>query len=287
VTPPAFRVVATPLDGSPFAEEALPLALQISRRSGGRLELLRAVLAPDAELRQAALKYLESLRDQLSQGAEGSVNVSLLDGETVQVLAERIREIGGDLAVLTTHARGPVGHLCLGSVANGLVRLLEVPTLLVPPRAPGILSLRCIAVPLDRSADAESILPLAERLARLFGSSLLLYHNQPPWTPLAAPTGTSAPLASQAADKAARREARAYLERIAVQLGARGITASTLVDAAPVTALGILELRATDDVGMIALTGRRQPSAEQLFAGSLVDKIIRGSPVPLLIAPVR
>jgi nucleotide-binding universal stress UspA family protein len=36
-----FRTVFVPLDGSPFAEQALPWALSIARRAGAALQLVR------------------------------------------------------------------------------------------------------------------------------------------------------------------------------------------------------------------------------------------------------
>ncbi len=35
-----FRTIVLPLDGSPFAEQALPLAFEIVRRSGATLDLI-------------------------------------------------------------------------------------------------------------------------------------------------------------------------------------------------------------------------------------------------------
>jgi nucleotide-binding universal stress UspA family protein len=39
-----FRTILVPLDGSPFAEQALPYALSLARRADARLELVRAHL---------------------------------------------------------------------------------------------------------------------------------------------------------------------------------------------------------------------------------------------------
>ena len=38
---PMFRTILVPLDGSPFAEQALPWALSLARRAGARLDLVR------------------------------------------------------------------------------------------------------------------------------------------------------------------------------------------------------------------------------------------------------
>ena len=36
-----LRTILVPLDGSPLAERALPIALDIARRAGGKVQLLR------------------------------------------------------------------------------------------------------------------------------------------------------------------------------------------------------------------------------------------------------
>lgn len=64
---------------------------------------------------------------------------------------------------MTTHGRGPVSRLLLGSVADRLVREVPIPVLLVRPHeaAPDLASepvLRHILVALDGSALAEQVL---------------------------------------------------------------------------------------------------------------------------------
>ena len=50
-----FRTIVVPLDGSPFAEHALPCALAIARRARAELRLV-SVVTPLAEA------YVEGLR---------------------------------------------------------------------------------------------------------------------------------------------------------------------------------------------------------------------------------
>ena len=53
-----FHTIFVPLDGSPFAEQALPYALSLARRADARLELVRAHLCyADKEPSCAWLPY--------------------------------------------------------------------------------------------------------------------------------------------------------------------------------------------------------------------------------------
>ena len=54
------------------------------------------------------------------------------DGSPLHVLEEKVKEIAADLVVLGSHGHGVVAALLLGSVAEGMVRKAQVPTLVIP-----------------------------------------------------------------------------------------------------------------------------------------------------------
>jgi nucleotide-binding universal stress UspA family protein len=143
------RLVA-PLDGSPRAEAALPVATAISRRLGTPIALLRVVdpadLMPPAvgmgeaipfeiydeaekELEEEARNYLETMARTLrEQGL--SVAMSVLMGPAASSIKEATSL--GDVLVLSSHERTGVTRWLLGSVAEKLTREDESPVILVP-----------------------------------------------------------------------------------------------------------------------------------------------------------
>ena len=142
---PRFLV---PLDGSAFAEEALPVAVNLAQSLGGALVLLHAVSPfeavpfgeyapvpyPDttAEREEAARRYLQDL---VVRSATGGCAVQLdirLDAPTVAI-AEAAREHDVALVVMATHGRGALGRLALGSVADATLRHTRAPLLLIRP----------------------------------------------------------------------------------------------------------------------------------------------------------
>jgi nucleotide-binding universal stress UspA family protein len=153
-----FRTIVVPLDGSPFAEQALPWALRLARRAGATLELVRghvlyaltqpaAAWAPfdpaaEADSKQEEWAYLDAIARRLAGAAPVSITRTLVDGLESEGILRRVREGRADLVVMATHGRGPLGRFFLGSVADVLVRETSVPVLLVRPRggAPGLLS---------------------------------------------------------------------------------------------------------------------------------------------------
>lgn len=141
-----------PLDGSEFAEEALPVAVRLAERLGGSLVLVQAVPVPmpvavpggvvvpeafDLDSAQAeAHAYLRRVADRLARehpGLESQVEVRV--GLAADAIVAASRDHHAALVVMATHGRTGVGALLLGSVADAVLRQGSVPLLLVRPAA--------------------------------------------------------------------------------------------------------------------------------------------------------
>lgn len=143
--------VVIPLDGSPFAEEALPVARKLVRALDGELVLLQAIGVADpsvppevmldafverdlARNTSAAQDYLGHLADPLIR--EGyPVRIEVGVGAPADVIAAFARNARAKLLVLATHGRTGAGRAFLGSVADAVLRRGNIPLLLVRPRA--------------------------------------------------------------------------------------------------------------------------------------------------------
>ncbi len=145
------RVMLVPLDGSELAEGALPVASRIAAATGAALQLVRAqpfiltAVAPypyvpdigdvQAEIEAAAEAYLRQQRSQLP--AEQQVETVLLRGPAAGALLDFFTQQTPDLVVMTTHGRGGVKWLVLGSTADRIVRAGLPALLLKPETRPG------------------------------------------------------------------------------------------------------------------------------------------------------
>ena len=148
----SLHKVLVPLDGSSLAEAALPLATELATAAGASLTLARAVALPlyalstsyispmpelvtwEGEMRAAAAEYLTGVRGSLP--ASLPVETLVLRGAAGMKLTDAVKREKIDLVVMSTHGRGGLGRLLLGSTADELVRK-GVPTLLVRPHEPG------------------------------------------------------------------------------------------------------------------------------------------------------
>lgn len=289
-----YRSILVPLDGSPFAEYAVPAALAIARRAGGVIHLVhvheRLLIAETVDpvdrqvARREEAEYLSAVEARAAADGEVGVDAHLLRGAVVPKLLGQARRCGADLVVMTTHGRGGLSRLWLGSTADELLRRSELPVLLIRPgeERPPVEdepSFHDVLVPLDGSPLAEQILPYAIGIARLFGGRLTLLRVARAGPSFGYP---SVPLGVPL-EPVDAVEAKGYLDRVADRLRGEGLEAGTLVARNPVPARAIAEYAEANAVDLIALATHGRGGLSRLVLGSTADKVIRGCMVPVLV----
>jgi nucleotide-binding universal stress UspA family protein len=316
-----YRNVTVPLDGSNFGEHALPLALDVARKAGATLRLTH-VLPPVASIyseaplfledrleadfaeqeRARRQGYLDGLAARVRKAAPGvTVVTSLQEGEPAETLQKEAAVSGTNLVVMTTHARGALGRAWLGSVADELLRHLPVPLLLVRP-APGAADLAAEALPrhvlvaLDGTPLAEQMIGPAVELGRMAGAGFTLLRVLKPVVTMAPPPAAGASLGQMAAElvermravqDSLRKEALDYLEGVAAPLRAEGLRVFTRVTMDEQPAVGVLNEAESQGPGVIALATHGRRGLSRLVLGSVADKVIRGSHLPVLVCRPR
>jgi nucleotide-binding universal stress UspA family protein len=294
--------VMVPLDGSGFAEAALPLARRLAARAGARLYLATAdhfsgvvagggdITSAFAVLSEDCLKedelYLANTANQLGQIAGQPVMVRLLDGAPGEAICDEAGRIGADLIVMATHGRNAMTRLWLGSVADHVVANANRPVLLIKPsrlggRAP-TRPVRHILVPLAPGATSEAILEPVVTLAPLLDATITLLTVVAPQFGFAEPE--LPPPAPQHPAIAARRsdEAHMRLDRVAGFYRRLGIEVRTRVVLAGTPAGGILQVLSEDRFDMVAMTTIAKAGVRRLIAGSVTRRVIQGTGKPVL-----
>jgi nucleotide-binding universal stress UspA family protein len=299
-----YRTIFVPLDGSPFAEQALPLALGLARRAEAVLHVAHVhvpvaplyagnELAADAPLDfqvwEQEYVYVQEVVKRLKAVARLRVTSTVLDGPIAESLAEQAVAADADLLVMTTHGRGPLSRFWLGSVADKLVRLAPMPLLLLrPPEGPPDLSQeplpRRILIPLDGSELAEQVLEPALALGRL---------AQADYTLLGVIESASVPEYAIAGHLLEEREdvailpqqakVQAYLDRVADRLRGRSLHVQTRVIRNQPPAVAILKEAHRHPGGLIALATHGRRGLKRMLLGSIADKVIRGATPPVLV----
>jgi len=154
MAPTEVATILVPLDGTDFAEAALPLAREIARMLPAKLVLFRvasaraqqgAVLtetapdtfryseAPEEVARLEAESYLQRIASDCGRhGVDAEVDVAL--GDPGREICRAERGHGAGLVVMTTHARTGLERLVLGSVATEVLRCGAAPLVLLARR---------------------------------------------------------------------------------------------------------------------------------------------------------
>jgi nucleotide-binding universal stress UspA family protein len=293
-----------PLDGSELAERVLPLAEDLARRRDAVLRLahvhtLTSPLRPYLESalleehlqsvrRREEQDYLEQTRQRLARSV--TCTAAVLDGPVAASLAQYAQQSDAELVVMATHGRGGLERVWLGSVADALSRSSRVPLLLLRPDvAPPAASFARVLAPLDGSEAAETILPDAVRLARLQPQSqLTLLHVIEPMPLVAWPPEVLMPPTTRIEDLARHQgeQARSYLCGVAPRLRAEGLAIATRLLFCPAVARTILEVADEQRSDLIALASHGRSGLARLALGSVADKVVRGSRVPVLLGRV-
>ncbi len=319
-----FQRILVPLDGSPRAERALPVAARLAQASGGTVVLLRVVGLPtaivpipapypgtlraiiDADLAEARNSLGTLMKRSNLSGVHTEIEV--IEGPTAATILAVTEAQHIDLIVLCSHGYTGFKRWVLGSVAEKVARYAPVPVLLLraggpalvgaPPRAEG--PLRAL-VPLDGSARAkEAIVPAAQLIAALSAPGHGALHlTRVVVLPESAKT-------SQSEREAITHEARQYLISTVQQMR-EGLVASPVpslklaitwsVTIDDDSAAGILRVaeegedaQGAGELGrseVIAMATHGYSGYERWAMGSVTERVLSGTKLPLLIVRPR
>jgi nucleotide-binding universal stress UspA family protein len=304
--PLRIRSVLVPLDGSPFAEQALPWAIAIARKARARLRLglvhqlpspppldevsTRLYARIELMLKRSQRDHLHGIAARIKAEQPVQVTTAMLQGAPASAIRDYIRDIGVDLVVMTTHGRGGVQRAWLGSVADQLVRSVEIPLLLIRPKegvTAAIPRVEQILVPLDGSRRAEAALPPALTVASVLGARLALIQAVLPVV-IATDPPTTFPMGFDEELTALQRaDAQDYLDGLAEQLTGLGVPASGAAVLGG-SVFGTIEAAArVPGTGMVALATHGRGGLRRLVLGSVADKLVRGAEVPVLVTRPR
>jgi len=142
-----YEKILVPLDGSALAELAIPHAREIARGTRSEILLLQAVNLPMPVVPEAVLgpdaKWLAEAKKEAALYLDGTAAPLREAGMRVRTLlderppADAILHVATrekvDLIVMSTHGRGGLSRLLMGSVAESVFRSTPRTVMLVKP----------------------------------------------------------------------------------------------------------------------------------------------------------
>ncbi len=283
--------IVVPLDGSPLAEQALPVAVRLAATLCRPLALVR-IIPPDTWILSGPNMILpagtfqeildeedHNAREYIEQMAEATrrkgvtVTTHVDRGPVATALLDLLPNLYPVMIVMTSHGRTGMARTALGSIADHLVRHSHVPTLVLrPPVGVADTILARAIVPLDGSVLAEASLDEALKLAGAVVRKLTLVR-------------VIDPDHARPGDDTYSLEAARYLEqvqdRLQAQLEGRDCTVNTeILTGDPAQQI---VRRAERDCDLLILATRGHAGARRLVFGSTADRVLRHTTTPLLL----
>lgn len=294
------NVIMVPLDGSPLAEQVLPLAVSLAQQIDGSILLMQALYpmqmrhtprglkkeeALRESLRQNALQYLKQIEERLTE-----VNIpcitSVIERDSDLAITDLAQKHEVSYIVMSTHGRTGFSRWALGSVTERVLQQSDYPLIIMRPEekpplnAFDSLSLKRIVVPLDGSPLAEQVLPKAKQIAQAYKAELLLFYAIPPIPPALLMVG-SVSIANNW-DENEQEEAKTYLKKMVSNLQSEGFMANFTIGNGP-AADAILSYSDHVKADMIAMTTHARPALGRLILGSVTDRVVRAGETPVLV----
>jgi nucleotide-binding universal stress UspA family protein len=306
-----YHLVLVPLDGSHFAEQALPWAQSIAKRAGALIQLVHVhrpmeleypehqFLSEDSlatEFKTRHRDYLDRLATRLRAAGANLSDPLVLHGDVAGAIHQFVADKNVDLVVMTTHARGPVARMWLGSVADQFIRELASPLFLIHPSDTKAdlsdeMTLKHILVPLDGTQLAEQIIEPAVALGEFMGTEYTLVRVIKPIVPMHYPSsgaviGDSAEDIRQQVQRIeteSRCKAVEYLHSVAERLRSRLLRVHTKVVDDAHQAEAIVEAATRIPADLIAMQTHGRNGLARMLLGSVADKVLRSATTPLFI----
>lgn len=188
-------------DFSEVANHALPYAIKMARIFDAELVMLHAVTLYEHdpndpahrfpsldtycdEIRRSAEKKLELCIDRMGR-AKVRARKMVVQGTTPHAgIVDFAKEQGaGTMIVMSTHGRGGISHVLLGSVTENVVRYAPCPVLVVKRpehefinAKSGLVKIKKILFPLDFSKESLKPLELVRLIAKKHRAQVIVLH---------------------------------------------------------------------------------------------------------------
>lgn len=262
------ETIVVPLDGSRFAEQALPVAGALSQRLDAELALvcdLVLVSAPWEEDRDAADRYLWQIADETATRVADKIVVE--DRPPADAIIDTAHAGPNRIVCMTTHGRGSFRWAVLGSVAENVVSRSPDPVLLVGPRCrpEPLQAAGRMIICVDGTPASLAVVPLACDWARALHLEVELAFVVHPL------------------DVEDATHPDAVLGPIAAQIEAEGLAVHPVLLRSSYPAGKLVDLAETLPAALMAMTTHTRAGLARFLLGSVTMGVLNTAPCPVLV----
>ena len=275
----SVEAILVPLDGSAFAERALPVAAQLAGRLDVDIHLFSVVKKPEEMAQREAL--LEAAR----LPGHRMHRLVVVDDDPAAAIHAALRRLTDAVCCMASHGRGRSAAL-VGSVVTELIARRHDPLVLVGPTIGDIApwidpdgSRVGIVTCVDDSPGLRWLLPAALGWCDLLDQSALLVTVAEPVPP---------PLDDRPEQRrfGPPGDADDFLEWLAAPLRAQGHDLGTRVVWDPVSpASGLRDYLREHPTPLVVAGSHERTGLARVVLGSTAAAIVHESPAPVLIVP--
>lgn len=272
VAPVRVTRILVPLDGSPFAERALPVARWAAAELGADVHVLE--VAPGDEDAEDAVRYIDSV---MRRNHAASWDVVQHD-DVGAALAAAVAGHPGAMACMATHGSDRSAGL-LGSVAAALLGRSDDPVLLAGPEARAVTAAEApIVVAVDGTPQDELLVPVAlswaAKLARRL-EIVTVVESAPAWRREGVPAEAGGPAAPEA-----------YLDSLVARAEGAGTAVVSQVARDPFSVREGLVPLLDRTAALVVLGSRHRAGEAQTVLGSHAARIVHDLSIPALAVPL-
>jgi nucleotide-binding universal stress UspA family protein len=296
-----IKHLLVPLDGSPMAEVALPVASFLASCLGASITLVHVIEAGapatvhgqrHLQAQAEAQLYLDEVAKRLAGGINVDVHVHIGSRTSIsRSIVAHEGELEPDLIVMAAHGSGGVRDLLMGSIAQQVVAEGKVPVLVIRPGEVQAepYQLQQILAPVDGHSEHEAGLTLAAELARVIPASLSLLLVLPNSDTLSARQRVATrllPAATERILELLNEQAEEYINSKVAELNSQNIQAfARFAQGDP--AENILRVAETTRPDLLVMGTHGKKGLTAYGESSVVNQVFTRLKVPLLLVPVR
>ncbi|WP_435102149.1 universal stress protein [Halarchaeum sp. P4] len=272
-----YTQLLCPTDGSDASSAAVEAAVTFAAQVEADVTIVNVRTGDGTALDESAMVPTAAAEHAESVGVDVTTATIDADGPIHEAILRYAREIEADCIVMGTHARSGLQRFVLGSVTEMVLRESSVPVLTVHAETTLNPDIETLLVPTDGSDCAEAAARDAIDLARATWATLHVVHAVDPGA-------FGAELSESALDAIEEAGVRAVvsLADIAETNDVREVETAVL-NGTP--ARTVVDYAHEHDVDCIVMGTHGRTGLERHLVGSVTERLVRLSDVPVLVTP--
>ncbi|WP_435180158.1 universal stress protein [Halorussus sp. AFM4] len=282
-----FENILVPVDGSEGADAAVGHAADIAERFDAAVRVLFVANTKRDSVTTVGTEVVDALEQKGEQIVEPvaadlrergvDCETEVVQGAPATAIADYAESEGMDLVVMPTRGREGLSRLLLGSVTEKTLRLSEVPVLTIRTHEDARTSFpyEDVLVPTDGSEAARAAVDQAVDLAAALDATV---HAVSVVDDTSLGLDVRSVSASEDLEDRAE-EAVADVAARAEEAGVESVTEEVLRGRVHRRILGYVD---DNDVDLVAVGTTGRGGTDRVLLGSVAERLVRSSPVPVL-----